>query len=293
MEQEGQPQPTTPQETPQEALPHVTHTYATDLAHAMDATDATVIQEIMKEGKEREEQELQDVLVGKQRVWYKTGAIILILCTLAAGSYSIYHYIRLTVPAEKAVSVGVFPSTSAITSKTTTIQKVLETLATEPSLDDGKPYLVPLVTDETSLTLLSNSELFSFFGAKASEPFLTAFTILRYGVLKKNGALIPFIIGSTKDTDISTKELLIAEPDLLDMLHLPLGIDITAHTPEIGKEFVGAYMFNIPVRTLQYDTDIAKGNLLLLYGRVAQDIVVFTTSPIALKAIYESLIAQH
>lgn len=286
MTDEVTPQPTTEQK-------HTSHTYADDLAQAMDATDATVIQQIITEGKAREEMEARTLQDRKQRAWYKAGAIILIICTLGSATYSAYHYINLTVPAEKAPTVGVFPSTNPLLASETTIQKVIETLSADTALGEGKAYLVPLVSDQTSLTLLSNSELFSFFGSKPSEPFLTSFSLMRFGVYKKEGTLVPFVIGSTKDTDISTKELLIAEPELLGLLHLPLGIDMTAHKEEIGKEFSSDYMFNIPVRTLRYNTDSEKGKLLILYGRATDSIVVFTTAPSALKAIYDSLIQQH
>lgn len=299
-EEETQPQQssvstTIPEEAPISPVEehHVSHTYADDLAHAMDATDATVIQQIIKEGKEREEDEAAAAVERRQRKWYKAGAIILIICTFGAGGYSAYHYTHLTVTAEKAASVGVFPSSSIVVAKSTDITSVLSALQADTSLDAGKPYLVPLVSDETSLTLLTNSELFSFFEAKPSEPFLTSFNLIRYGVLKQGTETIPFVIGSTNDTDISTKELLIAEPDLLQMMHLPLGIDLSTHAPEIGKGFMSEYMFNIPVRTLRYDTEEEKGKLLFLYARATDNIVIFTTNPSAIKAIYDSLIQQR
>jgi hypothetical protein len=297
MEPEVHPQqnvPTTPPVEPVEQTPKpAMHTYANDLANALDTTDATVIQQIMKEGKEREADEAAAVVERREQAWYKAGAIILILCTLGAGGYSAYYYTHLTVPAEKTPSVGVFPSTTTVVAPDTSITKVLASLGTNETLEDGRPYLIPLVSDERTLTLLSNTALFSFFEANPSEPFLTSFHILRYGVMKQGTVYVPFIIGSTKDTDISTKELLIAEPDLLQMLHKPLGIDLTLHAPEIGKSFSGGYMFNIPVRTLRYDTEEKKGELLFLYGRASEDIVVFTTAPSALKAIYDSLIQQR
>jgi hypothetical protein len=293
MEPEVQPQQTTPIPAPEEAPKHVMQTYDTDLANALDATDATVIQEIMAEGKEREKDQAERVVENHQRAWYKAGAIILILCTLGAGGYSVYHYTHLTVVAEKAVSVGVFPSIAPVVTKGATISATLTSLETNETLEDGRPYLIPLVTDEATLSPLSNSDLFSFFEAKPTEPFLTAFSVIRYGIMKQGTDYIPFVIGATKDTDVSTKELLIAEPDLLQLLHLPLGIDLTVHTPEIGKSFEGEYMFNIPVRTLRYDTATEKGKLLFLYGRASDNIVVFTTSPSALKAIYDSLIQQR
>ncbi len=104
---------------------------------------------------------------------------------------------------------------------------------------------------------------------------------------------IPFVIGVTKDAEISAKELLIAEPTLLQTFYRPLGIDMSSHSTEIGKSFSGEYLYNIPVRTLRYDSETQKEKLLFFYARVTDDVVVFATSPAVLKAIYDSLISQR
>lgn len=269
------------------------HTYADDLSKALDTTDATVVQELLAEGREREAQEKQENVRTHQRAWYKAGAIILIACTLLSLGYSVYHYTQLTVPAEKAVSVGVFPSTEVIVVEDTDIRKVVDLIKENPTIENGRPYLVPLVNDPSTLTLLTPSEMFSFFEAKASEPLITSFNLLRFGVMGSEEKHIPFIIGVTKDTEVSTKELLIAEPSLLQMLYRPLDIDIAGHAEEIGRDFSGEYLYNIPVRTLRYDSETEKGKLLFFYARVTDDIVVFTSSPSTLKAIYDSLIRQR
>ena len=104
---------------------------------------------------------------------------------------------------------------------------------------------------------------------------------------------VPFVITSVNNAEIAAKELLIAEPKLLQMFYKPLGIDISEHTEEVGKVFGGEYMYNIPVRTLRYDTPEKNGNLLFFYARATDQIVVFTTKPEVLKAIYDSLIRQQ
>jgi hypothetical protein len=86
---------------------------------------------------------------------------------------------------------------------------------------------------------------------------------------------------------------LIAEPSLLQILYRPLDINMESHSTEIGKAFSGEYLYNIPVRVLRYDAEEKKDNLLFFYARVTDDIVVFTTSPPVLKAIYDSLISQR
>jgi hypothetical protein len=51
-------------------------------------------------------------------------------------------------------------------------------------------------------------------------------------------------------------------------------------------------MYNIPIRLFEYPKgEDEKG--IFFYARVTDNIVVFTTSPEALKAIYDSLIKQQ
>lgn len=271
----------------------IMHTYAGDLANALDTTDATVVQQILAEGREREEIDAEQKLRGKQKGWYSTGATILIIFSLTAIGYTAYHYSRLTVPAQEKVSVGVFPSTSVVVTNSTDIRSVITSLRGNASLEANKPSLVPLVDNEQTLTLLSNNQLFSFFESKPSEPFLSSFSLIRLGVMNTGVDNVPFIIGATTDTDISTKELLIAEPDMLQLLYKPLGIDISTIPQEIGKTFTGEYLFNIPTRTLQYTNTQGENVPLFFYARVSDSIVVFTTDPSVLKAIYDSLIRQQ
>ncbi len=281
------------QQPPTEPLHRSSHTYADDLSKALDTTDAVVVQEILSEGRAREELEKEEKTIVHQRKWYKAGAIVLLVATTACALYTAYHYSTLTVPAQKTATVGVFPSTDPIVTSTTDIRKVVETLQGLTTLSEGKPSLVPLVSDDTTLTLLSNKELFDFFESKPSEPFLASYSIIRLGVMNNGVETIPFVIASMNDPEIAAKELLIAEPDLLNELYKPLGIDMSSHVAEIGKAFTGEYMYNIPVRTLRYDSPTQKGSLLFFYAKVSDQIVVFTTDPSVLKAIYDSLVRQH
>ncbi len=271
----------------------IVHTYASDLANALDTTDATVVQQILSEGREREEREIGEKTLGKQKVWYKTGAIILILFSLAAVGYTLYYYNSLTVPAQQAFSVGVFPSTDVIVAPTTDVRSVIESLRANAALEVNKPFLVPLVNDEQTLTLLSNSQLFSFFESSPSEPFLSSFSLMRLGVMNTGVDNVPFAIGATPDVDIATKELLIAEPDLLQLLYKALGIDISTIPQEIGRVFTGEYLYNIPTRTLRYTSVDGVNTTIFFYARVSENIVVFTTDPSVLKAVYDTLIRQR
>lgn len=271
---------------------HVVHTYADDVAKALDTTDASVVQDLLIEGREREEFEKEEIKIKKQKSWYKAGAIILILFTLGSLSYTVYHYINLTVEVEPSATVGVFSSTSSVIANNTDIRALISGLKTDTTLEKDKPYLVPLIKDQESMTLLSPSEIFSFFESQASEPLLASFSLIRLGVMSNGVENTPFIIGAVKDIDIASKELLIAEPELLKILYAPLGLDISNIKEEVGKTFSGEYMYNIPVRTFNYETQDGEKKSFF-YARASDNIIVFTVSPEVLKSIYDSLIRQH
>lgn len=271
---------------------HIVHTYADDVAKALDTTDASVVQELLVEGREKEEFEKQEIKIKKQKSWYRAGAIILIIFTLASLSYTIYHYTNLTVEVEPSATVGVFPSTKSVIAGNTDIRALISGIKTDTTLEKDKPYLVPLIKDQESMTLLSPFEIFSFFEARASEPLITSFSLIRLGVMSNGTENIPFVIGAVKDIDIASKELLIAEPELIKILYAPLGLDISNIKEEVGKTFVGEYMYNIPVRTFNYET-LSGEKKSFFYARATDNIVVFSISPEVLKAIYDSLIRQH
>jgi hypothetical protein len=273
---------------------HTTHTYSDDLAKAMDTTDAKVVQQLLNEGREREAVISEEKIIKKQKTWYSVGAIILIVATLASLLYSLYYYTNLTVPIKPVPSVGIFPNTETINSTNTDIRKVVESLKKDTKLEESRPTLVSITKDESSLLQLSSDEIFSFFESNATEPFLASFDIARLGVINIGGEVTTFIIASMTDTEISTKELLIAEPTLLRMFYKPLNINLTNYVKQIGKNFSGEYMYNIPTRVLRDDTvDPKKDNVIFFYAKVTDQIVVFTTKPNALKAIYDNLIRQN
>lgn len=281
-----------PQNPIAEPAKHTTHTYEDDLAKALDATDAKVVQEIITEGKAKEAYRVEEQKRERQKKWYRLGACILFLFAGSASIYTFYYYKGLTVPAERPVSVGVFPSTTPITVDTTDIRKVVETLKGDATISE-KPALVPLIKDEASRVQLSVPELFSFFESKPSEPFLASFTIARLGIVRVGTDNVPFVIASVANPEISSKELLIAEPDLLKIFYKALGIDLAGREEVIGKSFSGEYIYNIPIRALRYDTLEERGKLIFFYARASDQIVVFTTRPEALKAVYDSIIRQQ
>jgi hypothetical protein len=289
------PETTPQQENSKKEEIHTTpilHTYQDDLAKAMDATDATVVQQLLADAREREHRQEDEATRKKQRGWYSVTTILLILLALGIGGYGIYHYQRLTVPVEQAPSVGVFPQTDPIVVSDTDIRALMVTLQTATTLEEGKPTLVQLVRDTITQTPLSKPELFSFFETRASEPFLGSFGVLHLGVLSLGTKTVPFIIGSVPDREVASKELLIAEPDLLRMLYAPLGIPLNEYTDLIGKTFSQNYVYNLPTRTLVVDTETGE-EMVLFYGYATDNVVVFSTDYEVLKRVYDSVISQQ
>lgn len=287
-------EPVTPPVVPAEPEHTVlVHTYEDDLSKAMTVSDATVVQELLTSAREREQIIKEEVMKRSARGWYTAGSIILLLCALAAATYGAYYYTRLTVPASQNVSIGVFPSTKPIVANAVTVQQLLTDLKTDTTLIEGKPYLIDLVTDQTSLTLLNNAELFSFIGATPSEPFATALGVIRLGVMNTSTGTATFLIASVPQPDIAAKEFLIAEPSLMGIVDTALDINTALIAPETNPTFIGEYRYNLPVRTL-YTSDITgTHSLTMLYGSATDNIVVITTKPDVLKAIYDTVIRQQ
>lgn len=289
MDKEQQPQP---EEQPQPT--HLSHTYEDDMARAMDATDAQVVQELLANAREREAIMKEEQVKRHQRGWYTAGAIILLILALGALAYGVYHYTRLTVPAQKSLSVGVFPSTDIIVASTTDIATVLETTLADTTLTEERPYLVSLVVNENNPTLLSRQEFFSFIEATPTEPFIAAIDTVRLGVINIGKETVPFIIVSVPDPEIASKEFLIAESKLIEMMHKALHVDLATQTLQAGKGFTSEYMYNLPVRTIRYTDPLDnQERTLLLYGYTTDNTVVFTTRPEVLKAIYETIVRQR
>lgn len=280
----------TPQQQPPER-PYV-QTYENDLARAMDTTDATVVQELLTDARERESIEAERRTRGRERGWYTTGALILILLALGAIGYGVYYYTHLTVDVAAPVSVGIFPSTTPVNTQDTTIDSTKQTLATLiDTLPEGKPYLIPVIGPTN--TAVGVEEFFSFIEARASEPFVGAFSLARLGVMHTGEHVTPFLILFAPDQTTATKELLIAEPTLLQLVAPALNIDLSKHSQEIGKQFESRYLYNLPIRTLSTtDPDRNIETILFYYAFATDHTVVISTDPTILKAIYDTVIKQ-
>ncbi len=289
VEQEAAPEPLVP--IPEHQV--LVHTYEDDLARSMNVSDAKVVQELLTSAREREGILKEEVQKRKARGWYTTGAIILILSALASAGYGVYHYTRLTVPVQQSVSIGVFPSTAPIDASTTSIEAVIAALEADTTLIDDKPYLVDLVSDEKTQVLLNNAQLFSFIGATPTEPFATSLGVIRLGVMNTANGTVPFLIASLPNPEIANKEFLIAEQKLLFMFSKALDITTATIAPETSQEFVGEYRYNLPVRVLYTTNTVGVRGLTMLYGSATDNIVVITTTPEILKAIYDTIIRQQ
>ena len=295
--QSPEPKVTTPREQPETSTPQAPsmQTYQNDLAMAMDATDASVVQELLETARERESVAKDEVTKTHQRKWYVVLSIIFILLAIGVGFYGIRHYLRLTVPVQKNFSVGVFGSTEPYVATSTTIGALLQSLKeNSATLPEGKPLLVPIVSNEATLAPVAKPEFFSFIGASPTEPLAASFEVIRLGVINTGSTAEPFIIASVPDPEVASKELLIAEPELLKLFAPALGIDLSSHVDEIGKGFTGQYLYNLPVRNLRYyDINSGSAETLLLYAYATEHTIVMTTNPEVLKAIYDTIIRQR
>lgn len=291
------PTPPKPIETPEAPTdnqkPISSHTYQDDLAKAMDATDATVVQEMLEEARTREANTKDESSRKLQKGWYTVGAILLGILALGAAAYGIYHYKKLTVPVKETFSVGVFPQTKTFFINTTDIRKIFNDIDTDPTVLGGKPTLIQLARNEDATTPLTKQELFSFFEGRPTEPFLASFDNFRFGAMSNGTKIIPFIIGSVSDSEITSKELLIAEPDLLQLLYKPLNISIARYNKNIGTEFTQQYMYNLPTRGLSAADENGEQKLVLFYGYATEKLVVFSTDYTVLKSIYDSILSQQ
>ncbi len=270
------------------------HTLQDDLDHAMQAVDPASVQQMFADARSHEAEIIERKTEHKERRWYSMSSFVLILLTLAVLAVGTYLYMHLTVKVIPAQSVGVFQSTQNIDVSTTSIQQVLTNLTISTTLPVGKPELVNLVTDATTNTLLTNSQLYSFIGAEVPEPLQSAISVARLGVLNTGKDVIPFIVASVPDPEKASKELTIAEPGLLQLFYQALGITISGiQINSALQPFQSQYFYNLPVRTLSGIDNTGKQSMLFLYGYASNNIVVLTSQPQALKAVYDSIINQH
>lgn len=293
--------PTTPQATP-EPVPQkpsentegarIVHTYQDDLALAMNATDATVVQELLHTAREQEAAEKEAVVVHRQRGWYTAGGIILLLLAIGAGVYGVYYYRHLTVDVAPAPSVGVFQSTTPVVVDETLVADAMTRLTTADTIAEGKPLLVPIVT--SSGAALSTPETLKYLNLNLSEPFQAALSLARLGVYNNGTSVSPFLIFSVPNAEIASKEFLIAEPKLLDMIAPLFGINLQNPANEVAPGFTSTYMYNLPVRTLKStNIDTNTETIILYYGFATDHTIVLATNPTILKSVYDTIIRQR
>lgn len=277
-------------ETPEEQIKSaLIQSYQTDIAKALDTTDAPLVQKLLEEGREREGEQQNEIVRTKERKWYTFGAVVFLFFALCALGYSIYYYSRLTVPVQKELSVGVFPESAPIPTSTTDIRRVVETLGEITAPFPERPLLLQL-QNETA-TPLSKQELFSFFESRPSEPFLSVFSTVRYGAVALEKP-IPFVLLGAPDGELASKELLIAEKELLNLFYRPLAIPIGDYDENTDMAFKEEYSYNLPIRTLFLTKKEGGSVPVLFYGYVTNNIIIFSTDTRALKLVYDRIISQ-
>ncbi len=291
-----QPIPTVPPAAPaavpatEEHRP-LAHTYQDDLNQAMDVTDPAAVQKMLADARDEEMIEAARTETQHERRWYGLTSFLLILLALAALAYGTYYYMRLTVKVQPAPSVGAFQTSPAIVASSTSIQQVLATMTAATDLPVGKPELITLVTDNN--VQLTNSQLYDFIGATVPEPLQAVIAVARLGVVNTGKDIVPFIVASVNDQDKASNEFLIAEPSLLQMFYQALNIDISGIQQTTPQTFQSQYFNNIAVRTFTVTNATTGQQHTLLYGAIPNNVMVITTTPDALKAVYDSIINQH
>lgn len=282
------PQPIPQKETPQGPI---VRTYEDDLSRAMDTTEATVVQDLLRTAREREQDELDRARIRTQKKWYTTGGIILILLALGAGVYGWYYFRNLTVAVTPTPSVGIFQSTAPFIIENTPALQLVDMLRTDTTLPAYKPLLVPLTIGSGTP---NPEQALDYLGIDFGEPFTAAFALVRLGTYRTDDTTSPFLILYAPTPEIASKELLIAEPRMLDSIGPLLGITSASQTSEVGTSFTSSYMYNLPVRTLRsrnLDTDIET--ILMYYGYATDQTIVIASDPQVLKAVYDTIIRQR
>lgn len=290
MPEQPTPQPKQVPEAPAHTGP-IIRTYADDLARAMDTTEASVVQDLLRTAREREQDEIERARIHKQKGWYTAGGIILLVLALGAAVYGAYYFKNLTVPIVPTPSVGIFQSTTPIDTASTDIATLTTALAGDPSIASFKPLLVPLTNASGPLSV---DDTLSYLGIDLGEPFAAAFGLVRLGVYRTDETTSPFLIFYAPNPEIASKELLIAEPKLLQTLAPVLRIDTQEQTSEVGASFTSSYMYNLPVRTLiTRDLDTNTKTILLYYGYATDQTIVIASNPQVLKTVYDTIIKQR
>jgi hypothetical protein len=280
--------PSQPEESPRPAM----HTFQSDLERAMDTTEASAVQELLQTARNKETFEIERHSVHRQRTWYSAGAVILVVLALGAVAFGLYYYRTLTVRVTPSPSVGVFQNLPSINTETTDVSTALKSLVTNESIPEGKPFLVPLTNNAG--TALSPEATLSYLQVNPGEPFIATLSLVRLGAMNVGNSVSPFLILSTPNPELATKEFLIAEPKLLEMTALVLGIDLTMEARDIGTTFNSVYMYNLPVRTLtSTNVDSREETILMYYGYATDTTIVVATNPTVLKAIYDTIIRQR
>lgn len=279
---------------PEAPVRHISHSYDDDLSKALDTTDAAVVQTLLNDARDREEEARQRQKAIVERRWYVTVASILIITAVLFAGFSFFHFQSLTVPAIEQISIGVFPTTNAIPVNTTDIRQLLATAAARTDTPNGKAFLFSLTSDNQTNTPLSDDQTIAFTELKISEPLRMVLQNIHLGGYNNGTTVTPFIIAGVKDPEIASKELLVNEPSLLQQFYTALGITLKNYTTEIGDQFTGTYISNLSVRSLvKKNNTTEKTETVLLYGYTTDRILVITTTPEALKAVYETVIKQY
>ena len=264
------------------------HSYTSDMATSMQATDAKTVQELLELAREKES--VTEELVMKQQLgWvFILGAIV----SFAAAGGALWfvwseHNQSRTVPITKQVRPVVFQQLATVSTTNTDIREVLEE-GKKATLSLNVPYVIPLVKDATQ-DPLAPGDFFNFIEGAAPPGLVAQIVAARVGVVATGTETVPFILFSTDNPGGLSAELTKAEPALLRTLYRGLGIDITAGASIFNKPFTAGYISNVPVRTLLN----SENNTVAVYGFIAPQTVIITPSVAAFKAVHQTILLQQ
>lgn len=267
----------------------IMQTYKSDLSKALDTTEADVVQQLLKTARDKENFEKETIKNKIQRSWYTVGALAIMVLAIAISLFAFFYYKKLTVPAEKNFSVGIFQRSSPVVASGSSIENIFTEINSSQVFPDSKPILFNIVSDDKTFSEINKFQFFDFLKAKVTEPFAYQIQVIKLGEVNNGEESTPFIIMSVVDPEIASKEFLIMEPDLLNVFHKALNINLSSHKEQIGESFESNYFYNLPVRIL-YSTD--RNNILMFYGYATPNTVVITTRPDVFKIVYDTIIKQ-
>lgn len=278
----------TPTSEPEKTHAPIVHSYAEDLAQAMQATDASTVQDLLALAREKETAIAINEHEKKTSWLFIAGAVI---CFLVSGGmlYYVWNQYELSKPVSltRTAATVTFPQLPLMEANKTDIREVVSYLKTKAPVELRKPAIVPIVTGTEPLEPIA---FMQFIEGELPPVILQQVTSIRIGVVATGTEAIPFLVFGTNDRDKLTSAFLAGEGELLRATYRALGVSIAENPTILETPFVGDNISNIPVRKL---LDPATKELVALYGFSGDHLLVLTTNQSAFQDIYLHNLSQY